>query len=278
MDDLLKVNKDIKNQGNQFKGRNAHYFINRNERRSHAQSWTKKMELDYPKAIEKCVLNTKHYDNNSLFSQLDGKFAPEIIVENSTSTDAIFEHINDGKMCVLNFSSYKNPGGMFYEGSSAQEESLCHESFLYNVLNRKKDFYERNKLNLNGGLYTNQALLSPQVHFPRQEIGKLACPDVLTCASPNKSLIRYGKFTEKDNSLSLEDRIKFVCNILKENNYDVVILGAYGCGVFAQDPREVSKLFKKYLVNFSKPVKAIFAIPGGRNHDIFLDEMTRRDI
>ena len=40
------------------------------------------------------------------------------------------------KIAVLNFASFKNPGGMFYNGSSAQEESLCHESFLYNVLKK----------------------------------------------------------------------------------------------------------------------------------------------
>ena len=50
-------------------------------------------------------------------------------------------HDNPGeKIAVLNFASYQNPGGKFLEGSSAQEESLCHASTLYECLSVQKDY------------------------------------------------------------------------------------------------------------------------------------------
>ena len=51
------------------------------------------------------------------------------------------------------------------EGSSAQEESLCHESFLYNVLSRYKEYYHANTYCKNRNLYSDRALYSPDIIF-----------------------------------------------------------------------------------------------------------------
>ena len=37
---------------------------------------------------------------------------------------------DNGRTAILNYASYKSPGGFFLEGSPAQEEALCHESIL----------------------------------------------------------------------------------------------------------------------------------------------------
>jgi uncharacterized protein (TIGR02452 family) len=55
---------------------------------------------------------------------------------------------------------------------------------------------------------------------------------------------------------------------MSENQVDTAILGAFGCGVFAQDPYEVATIFEKELQNIPIP-KVIFAIPGGKNLEAF---------
>lgn len=165
------------------------------------------------------------------------------------SVDAIF-NFTDKRVCVLNFASYKNPGGMFMNGSKAQEECLCHESFLYNVLSSFDRFYKQNKDNLNKALYTNRAIYSPKIKFGHK--GKTMFADVLTCASPNKyTAQKMCKVTDEENIKALRDRIRFILYILynKREKLDCVILGAFGCGVFGQSPQEVASIFREEINN-----------------------------
>lgn len=89
---------------------------------------------------------------------------PVIIVDKLDSVKSAIQH-RDGKTAVLNFASYKNPGGKFMEGSSAQEECLCHASTLYNVLKQFPVYYQWNRVHNNRALYTNRALYSEDVIF-----------------------------------------------------------------------------------------------------------------
>ena len=75
----------------------------------------------------------------------------------------------------------------------------------------------------------------------------------------------------QENFTTLESRIKFVIDIAEEQQVETLILGAFGCGVFGQDPKEVAQLFKKYLAKTSYIHNVIFAIPnkGNPNYSIF---------
>ena len=73
---------------------------------------------------------------------------------------------NPGKVAILNFASYKNPGGGYLKGSFAQDEALCSESTLYPVLAKFTDsYYSWNREHLNHALYINRALYSPEIIF-----------------------------------------------------------------------------------------------------------------
>lgn len=238
---------------------------------SKAVEHTKIMEACFHDEILTSIQETECYGpDSSLLTKARPLNEGTIKVLAQDSVAAIFNE-SSGKTAVLNFASYKKPGGLFLEGSRAQEECLCHESTLFNVLKECTDYYEFNNTALNKGLYLDRALYSPNIKFVRNGVG-INC-DVITCAAPNKSVgTKYGNFTEEDNRKALVSRINFVLNIAIKNNVETLILGAWGCGVFAQDPIEVANLFKEALENENKKNffdKIIFAIPVGRNSTNF---------
>ena len=239
------------------------YWDNKEERARQARKHTKEMAEKYSKEIEESVKNTRIY--NPTFYCLDKKEGrkTEIKVIDADTVHAGKIYNGEGKVALLNFSSYKNAGGMFIKSSKAQEECLCHASYLYNVLSQFNDkFYDWNCSHKNRALYLNRGLYSPDIIFN----GEFKC-DVITCAAPNKSAAqKYQDISDEENREELKSRIRFVLDIAKDNNVDVLILGAYGCGVFGQNPKEVANIFKEYLNTTHKDLfsKVIFAIPDGK--------------
>lgn len=238
-----------------------YYWANKQERSNAAIKHTKDMQIRFATEIKDAITATKVYSINSDFSKGFGETAPKLIVEVSDSVKAITDYSVDGKIAVLNFASYRNPGGGFIKGSSAQEECLCHDSFLYNVLhsNTLSEFYEYNELHLNDGLYSNRALYTPRVYF--ESANKFI--DVITCASPNWSYASRN-CTMEANKAALRDRIKFIINVAEDNNVDLLIAGAFGCGVFKQDATYVANCFKE---NLGKSIitTVVFPIPDEYN-------------
>ena len=177
------------------------------------------------------------------------------------------------KCCILNFASFRQPGGNYIGGSMAQEEALCSESILYNVLrNFKFAFYNANLNYINKCMYENRMLYSPDILFSRHYDDKenITTADVITCAAPNKSAgKRKYKVTDNENTKFLKHRIAFILNVAAAKNVDTLILGAYGCGVFGQDPHEVARIFRSYLTGEYKYFsKVIFAVPDWK-YEIF---------
>ena len=238
------------------------YYPNKEERAKLAQDHTKEMEDLYKDEIEDCIDETLAYNTNSKFIEKRLSNKQVIIVDEIDSVGAIFKYVDINEItAVLNFASYNNPGGNFINGSKAQEECLCHESYLYNVLKGRIGYYKINHKNKNRSLYTDRALYSPNVRFTK-ECKDVFC-DVITCAAPNKTAAqKYCNVSDEENSKVLKERIEFVLKIAQDNGVDNLILGAYGCGVFGQDPLEVAKIFKEFLLGKYKCFnKVIFAIP-----------------
>lgn len=250
------------------------YWANKEARAAAARLHTGNMAEDYSRQINTSVQYTKIYDNNSFNSDIEEDIPDvntSIVIEDMDSVSAIMKY-GGMNAAVLNFSSYKNPGGMFMEGSKAQEECLCHESFLYNVLIKFRDkFYDWNIQHKNKALYLNRGLYTPDIWFVRDENNPVEC-NVITCAAPNKKAAqKYCRVSNEENTEVLKSRIKFVLDIAKTNNINTLILGAYGCGVFGQNAEEVAAIFKEYLSTTYKCFSTVvFAIPAGDNYDTFV--------
>lgn len=243
---------------------------NKAERAQAAQEHTKLMEERFSHEIQYSAARTSLYVDMPVNCRPSAKRKMNVAVRDMDSVSAVFS-VSSGKTAVLNFSSHHFPGGCFLQGSRAQEECLCHESTLYNILSRFKDtFYGCNEANRH--LYKNRALYTPEVVFLHQgkadiAVRKRYC-DVITCACPNKRAAQsYKGVTDEENTAALTSRIRFVLDIAEQENVDTLILGAYGCGVFGQDPIEVASIFKAELETRDFR-QVVFAIPAGPNENL----------
>ena len=88
-------------------------------------------------------------------------------------------------------------------------------------------------------------------------------------------MFRYKIFTEDDNRKALESRVDFIRKIIGAvGDLDEVVLGAWGCGVFKQDTREVAELLVKYFKD-ANVKRVTFAIPDQIKCLIFTDAVNR---
>lgn len=238
----------------------------RDERKRRAEVVVNYFAGKYPARTAEAVRKTVQYPprnmKNLFMLQQDAEAKlPTISVVQEESVQAAFNHGN-GKTAILNFASYKNPGGKFLEGSIAQEESLCHASNLYNILSNDRfitTFYEKNRHFLNNGLYHDNLLYTPDVIFIYEKHTKLF--DVITCAAPNKGAAqKYNQITDQECDDAMRSRIRSVLLAAIDQKVDTLILGAFGCGVFKNDPKTVAEIFKEELIGF--PAEVVFAVPG----------------
>ena len=205
-------------------------------------------------------------------------FSHHVRLVDLDSVSCLFDKPHAGKTCILNYASYKNPGGFFLGGSPAQEEALCHESNLYPVLLAfDGTYYEWNKNHLNRALYLDRALYSPDVIFEHD--GRTKSADVLTCAAPNyRTAHRFQKVTLEENNAIFKQRIHFMYSIAEKNGVDTLIAGAWGCGVFMQDAYTTCRLMIEALTEGNYKISNIyFAIPNANSSNFkgfkkYLDE------
>ena len=206
------------------------------------------------------------------------------IIPTDTISAAIEHHQTapQHKICLLNFASYKTPGGSFIYCTKppAQEEALCFCSNLYQELAKQENIWYKKHLALNRGLYANESILSKDISIVAAAPGdflsqdEIFMVDVLSCAAPNLSyLTRRGQKNSDEAIAAQKDRVRYVMELLCGEQYDAVILGAFGCGVFHCNPEIISKAFIEFLKeNRSKMKDIIFAIPdeNSTNFKIFV--------
>ncbi|MET9712730.1 TIGR02452 family protein [Nocardiopsis alba] len=156
-----------------------------------------------------------------------------------------------GRVAALNFASARNPGGGVANGARAQEESLARSSALYDSLIRCPDFYAHHRAE-RSLLYSDRVIWSPSVPVYRDAQGDWlpeAVPvDMLTSAAPNRRMVERNQ-PERAASVSpaLESRARAVLAVAAHHGTSRLILGAWGCGVFGNDPADVAGAFGEGL-------------------------------
>eukprot|EP00930_Biecheleria_cincta_P072302 TRINITY_DN59715_c0_g1_i1.p1 TRINITY_DN59715_c0_g1~~TRINITY_DN59715_c0_g1_i1.p1 ORF type:complete len:443 (-),score=75.60 TRINITY_DN59715_c0_g1_i1:135-1400(-) len=177
---------------------------------------------------------------------------------------------------VLNFASARNPGGGFTTGAEAQEESLARSSGLYPCLSKHfQAFFEPHR-RAASGLYTHGLIHSPRVPVLRNEHGMLLdepyLVDFVTAAAPNCGVLK-GRCGEREAAVqcnaSLRERVRRVLHMFASNGCTDIVLGAWGCGVFQNDPETVAMLFNEALNEIPYFRKVVFAVLDPAMAEIF---------
>ena len=134
----------------------------------------------------------------------DDPAAPTTAVTNETSLAAA-RRLGAGAACLV-FASAKHPGGGFLSGAQAQEESIARASALYPCQQAASEFYDYHRRQ--GDLrYSDRVIYSPGV------------PAVLAA------------------------RAERVLAVAAAHGHRELVLGAWGCGVFRNDPAVVAATF-----------------------------------
>lgn len=153
------------------------------------------------------------------------------------------------EVACLNFASAKNPGGGFLNGAHAQEEGLARSSGLYAALLAAPDFYafHRARRDL---LYSDHMIYSPGVPVFRDDAGKLLEEPYhvafLTSAAPNRGALRDPAKAAQIPRV-LRNRAGKILAMAHHHGHRRLVLGAWGCGVFGNDPAEVAGAFAALL-------------------------------
>lgn len=185
--------------------------------------------------------------------------------------------LDEGEQYVatLNFASARNPGGGYLGGARAQEEDLCRSSALYTTLLEATDYYDAHRKNRDTR-YSHRVIYSPDVPVYRDAKSRLLDQpyfvSFLTSPAPNAgALARHDPGAVGDLEELITERAGRVLAVAAYHGVRTLVLGAWGCGVFRNDPATVATAFRSHLADggvfegrFPRVVFAVYDTSAGK--------------
>jgi uncharacterized protein (TIGR02452 family) len=177
----------------------------------------------------------------------------EVTAEGSLQGAGRLHREGGERIAVLNFASARNPGGGYLGGARAQEEDLCRNSLLFPCLLQAPDYYAAHRASPDL-LYSHRVIWSPDVPVHRGDDGRLlAAPypvSFLTSPAPNAgAALRRDPDARNRIRHALHRRAERVLAVAAHHGARQLVLGAWGCGVFRNDPRDVAGAFHAHLTD-----------------------------
>lgn len=236
--------------------------------------------VDLRSALAAAVSGTVSYPPDAPLPRVvPGDRPTRFEVRNETTLAAARRLHADGRTVVaLNFASARHPGGGFQNGARAQEESLCRASGLYACINNNPMY--RHHAGLSGGMYTNSAIYSPAVPVFRDDDGDLL-DEPYPCGFITSPAVNAGAIRDDERGRvegEMRRRVEKVLAVAAGHGHDAVVLGAWGCGVFKNDPEVVADLFRESLVTrFAGVFEVVaFAVLDSSAEGYFIGPFTAR--
>ena len=224
---------------------------------------------------ETLIKNTKIYNYPSVINIENAERIESqslSIIDCDTVTTACSLKGKYNKVAALNFADALTPGGGVLQGMTTQEENICRRSNLYESLIASKEYYNINhsfkkSAGSLGYLYTDTLIYSTDVTIFKDDDYNNIEPikiDIITCPAP--SILEY-----EDIFPIYKCRIRGIIRSAIANKVDCLVLGAWGCGAFGQNPYEISKAFIEVLSEIKYFKEVVFAIPSSHatNYKVF---------
>ena len=216
-------------------------------------------------AVEKSTLLTGQNPEIGI-----GDLETKIVITDETTLEAakrLTQKENVDNPFVLNFANAKTPGGGFLSGAIAQEESLARSSAIYPTLTKYLSWYESNRRVLDQ-YYSDDMIYSPEVPVFRNDNGSLLLDPYsvafLTSPAVNTAeLKRHGNYDRASIEFISQNRIRKILATALQFGHRDVILGAWGCGVFGNEPEMIANLFavsfeSEFRNKFERVVFAVY--------------------
>ncbi len=206
-------------------------------------------QVDIAADIAAAVARTTHLppDHRHTFPRTGGHATLTEVTE-ETSLAAARRQIAEGRRpVVLNFASPTVPGGGFLAGERAQEEYHCRSSALF-ACQVGGPMYAFHAQQANA-LRSDAMIYSPEVpvfrddeHRKLEEPFRVAFISAAACDARDVAPLDQPKIAG-----AMGARIVKVLATAQANGHDALVLGAWGCGNFANDPGLIAELFRQAL-------------------------------
>lgn len=211
-----------------------------------------------------------------LVEQFEARYETQITVCNESTLHVARQCVAAGYNTVaLNFASARHPGGGWLSGAQAQEETLGRASGLVPCI-QDDEMYQRH-LHLRDALYTNSAIYSPNVPVFRDDDNNLLerpyLLSFITAPAVNAAVVlKRDSARRKEVYETMRVRIKRVLSIAAIHQHNALILGAWGCGVFGNNPQHIAELFGEALCGPFAGVfeKVVFAVLDASQHERYI--------
>ncbi len=203
----------------------------------------------------------------------------------------------DAKIAVMNFANAFHAGGGVAKGSSAQEECLCRTSTLYPLLYRKylRDTFYKHHYDLNTPkatdslVYTEGVIICktdedlpkrmPKENWVKVDVITIAAPDLREKSNKHAPLVNGATYMNDAELFGYHvKRAIHMLTCAAAKKADILVLGAFGCGAFENNPEVVARAYKTALQEFPKVFDriefAVYCSPkSSRNYEVFNREL-----
>jgi len=214
------------------------------------------------------IPNTLLTDKTEYFTKPDkleanGDYQTEYSVINADCLETAEILVKSGfNPCVLNLASRQNPGGGVINGAGAQEENIFRRSNLYlslfqfapyaneyGIKRHEKSYpLDRNT----GGIYS----VDITIFRGSEKNGYCLLRKPFTVSFVSVPAINAPELIERNGNLYIADnlveptkeKIRTILRITGKYKHDCLVLGAFGCGAFANPPNHMAQLFKEVFL------------------------------